>query len=210
MKRVVFGLLSALALTACNEATAPVANTAPAAAPAAAAPPSFELSCAAFADVTAANLGQRYGEANVSVQTLPGPEGSEPYQATVLFADDPARSIEIVWDDGTDHPSTVTVHGDAGQWRGPAGLMLGATVAQVEQANGGAFTMSGFDWDYGGYVTDWKNGALSREPCHVAIGFTPHGQNYTAVGDSDFASSSAAVRSASPTVAQIGLSFPNE
>ena len=123
----------------------------------------------------------------------------------MLFADDPARRIEIVWDDGTDHPSSVTIHGDASQWVGPLGIALGRSTAEVEQANGGPFTMSGFDWDYGGFVTDWKAGALSRESCHVTTGFTPHGSNYTAIGDTEFASNSPAVRSASPTVAQIGL-----
>lgn len=209
MKRTVVGMIGALALSACGpSATTTTQETTTAAPPRQ--PPAFELSCAAFADVTAAQLGQRYGDANVSVQTLPGPEGTESYQATVLFADDPARRIEIVWDDGTDHPASVTIHGDASQWVGPQGIALGRSTAEVEQANGGPFTMSGFDWDYGGFVTDWKGGALSRESCHVATGFTPHGSNYTAIGDGEFASNSPAVRSASPTVAQIGLSFSDE
>ena len=159
--------------------------------------------------VTAAGLGRQYGDANVSVQTLPGPEGSESYQATVLFADDPTKRIEIVWDDATDHPSSVTIHGDLSQWRRTDGVTLGSDLAAVETANGGPFMLSGFDWDYGGQVSDWRGGALSREACHIGMGFDHTAEPYPA-GEAQFASNTAGMRTAHAKVAQIILTYPDE
>lgn len=200
-------LCALLALAACERrAPAEAPAPPPVAAPQ---PPSFELSCAAFSQVTAAGLGRQYGDANVSVQTLPGPEGSEAYQATVLFADDPAKRIEIVWDDATDHPSSVTIHGDASQWRKPDGVTLGSDMAAVEQANGGPFMLSGFDWDYGGQVSDWRGGNLSKESCHIGVGFNPTTQTYPS-GEAQVASSAPPMRAAHAKVTQIVLTYPDE
>lgn len=195
-----------LALTACERRAPEPMPPPPVAAPE---PPSYELSCAAFSHVTAAGLGRQYGDANVSVQTLPGPEGSESYQATVLFADDPTKRIEIVWDDATDHPSSVTIHGDLSQWRRTDGVTLGSDLAAVETANGGPFMLSGFDWDYGGQVSDWRGGALSREACHIGMGFDHTAEPYPA-GEAQFASNTAGMRTAHAKVAQIILTYPDE
>src|SRR5262249_52958270 len=161
MKRMIaFAALAALA--ACGQqgaqggkpggsATAPPA-TSPAAT--ATAPGAYELSCAAFANVTGAALEQRYGSANVVQQNIPGAEGEEA-PGTVVFPNEPARRIEIMWNDtpGRTNPSSISVSGVEGQrsqWTGPHGLALGENMSDVERANGGAFVLYGFEWDYGG------------------------------------------------------------
>jgi len=54
-----------------------------------------------------------------------------------------------------------------------AGLGLGDPLAQVAKANGKAFSLWGFGWDYGGYVNDLKNGDLTKLPgnCELSLRF---------------------------------------
>jgi hypothetical protein len=37
------------------------------------------------------------------------------------------------------------------------------STVQLEGVNGGPFLFSGFDWDYGGYVTSWEKGSLGNK-----------------------------------------------
>ena len=172
----------------------------------------FELSCAAFAGATGASLEQRYGAANVVQQSIPGAEGAES-MGTVLFPSDPSRRVEIFWNDtpGRTSPASITITGTQGQrsqWTGPHSLTLGESMADVEHANGGAFTLYGFDWDYGGTVTDWRGGTLApQDNCHVHVGFQPTGDAGRASGDGAFRADSAEMRAANPYVAVIGVSF---
>ncbi|MEP9377039.1 hypothetical protein ABLE91_10015 [Aquabacter sp. CN5-332] len=138
---------------------------------------------------------------------------------TLVFADDPKRRIEILWHD-TDRqrrPALIRV-GDGSEWRvaSPGGqtIAIGAPLAEVEKLNGKPFTLSGFSWDYGGYVTDWKKGKLTSPPsgCHFGIRFEPDpkasekAQN-SASGDTEFSSASTAMRAVRPFVSQITLGW---
>ncbi|MEI9906086.1 MAG: hypothetical protein WDN06_20890 [Asticcacaulis sp.] len=77
------------------------------------------------------------------------------------------------WDDAMEHVSSVAPGNAATAWTGPAGLHLGSTVADVQTANGKAFSVAGFGWDYGGYVTDLKGGSLTGLPggCTLQLRF---------------------------------------
>lgn len=211
----IMAIAALAALTACgpqggkpSETTTTATNSATTAS----APGAFELSCAAFANVTGASLEQRFGAANVVQQNIPGAEGEEAL-GTVLFPNDSARRVEIFWNDtpGRTSPASVTISGTQGQrsqWTGPHNLTLGESMADVEHANGGAFTLYGFEWDYGGTVTDWRGGTLAPDDnCHVRVGFQPTGDAGRASGDTAFRSDSAEMRAARPYVAVIGVSF---
>jgi hypothetical protein len=211
----IMAIAALAALTACGpQGGKPGATTTTAtnSAPTASASGAFELSCAAFANATGASLEQRFGAGNVVQQSIAGAEGEEA-PGTVLFPNDPARRVEIFWNDtpGRTSPSSITISGTEGQrsqWTGPHNLTLGESMADVEHANGGAFTLYGFEWDYGGTVTDWRGGALAPDDnCHVRIGFQPTGDAGRASGDSAFRSDSAEMRAARPYVAVIGVSF---
>jgi hypothetical protein len=213
MKRAI--AIAALALCACGPQTgkpSETTTTATASATTASAPGAFELSCAAFANATGASLEQRFGAANVVQQNIAGAEGEEAL-GTLLFANDPARRVEIFWNDtpGRTGPASVTISGTQGQrsqWTGPHNLTLGESMTDVEHANGGAFTLYGFEWDYGGTVTDWRGGALAPDDnCHVHVGFQPTGGAGRASGDTAFRSDSAEMRAAHPYVAVVGVSF---
>ena len=213
MKRV-FAIVALAALCACGQqgqARKPGEATTIAAAPAPA-PGAYELSCAAFASATGASLEQRFGAANVVQQNIPGAEGEES-PGTVLFPNDPSRRVEIMWNDtpGRTSPASITVSGTQGQhsqWTGPHGLVLGENMTDVERANGGAFILYGFEWDYGGAVTDWRGGAFApQDNCHVHVGFQPGGDAGRASGDSAFRSDSTEMRNTHPYVSEIGVSF---
>jgi hypothetical protein len=211
-------LLAAIAaLSACGP-TSPTGATTAAPGPAAssgASPQShgaLELSCAGFADATLASLTQRFGAANVVNQKITGAEGEES-DGTVLFPNDPARRVEIAWRDPDQHQgvASATVSGVEGVrslWTGPHGVKLGQAMADVQAANGRAFQASGFDWDYGGMVTDWKGGAFAPvDNCSVQVGFQPGAETQQAEGEASFASNSPAMISRTPYVSLFAVSF---
>lgn len=171
--------------------------------------PQYSLTCAEFAGVTLEELQGRFGAENVGDQTLDGPEGMK-YQATVVFANDPARRLEVIWAENGEHTrvGTVLVNGDGNLWVGPSGVEVGMPLAELEEANGGPFDISGFGWDYGGGVTDWRGGNVSRAGCVVQARLTPEGEAPGVQGDAIFSSDLPAMRAANAHVYEFGLGFP--
>ncbi len=170
------------------------------------------LSCTAFQDATAEALAASFGAENLVDQIVPGPEG-EDYTATILYPNDPMRRLEIVWRDPAArvNPATISVSGENSAWTGPNTLSLGQSLTDVEAANGTAFTLYGFQWDYGGTVADWRGGAFApANGCLTRVRFTATGQDTGAVGDSEFASDSAEVRRAAPVVSEFALVYSAE
>jgi len=121
------------------------------------------------------------------------------------------RRVEVLWADARrrTRPAVVRVEEAKSRWTF-AGFGPGATLAQVEKANGGApFELSGFDLDYGGRVTDW-NGALASS-CALTVRFAkdPKASEKAAEavsGDRTFRSSDPRMRAVRPRVEGIGLS----
>lgn len=173
--------------------------------------PQYHLTCADFAGVTLASLQQRFGAENVADQTLDGPEGMQ-YTATVVHANDTARRLEVIWAEGAEHTraNTILVNGDGNLWVGPSGIEVGMPLTELEEANGGPFDISGFGWDYGGGVTDWRAGNFTRAGCHVMARLSPQGEAPGVQGDSIFSSDLPAMRAANASVWQFGLSYPSD
>jgi hypothetical protein len=192
-----------LALAACDPTTTPSAPTAP--------DDALDLSCAAFAEMSEAALRAAYGEDNLLEQILPGAEG-ESYTATVLYADDPSRRLEIVWEDQTTkmRPANVSVSGENSVWTGPNGLSLGDELVRIEQLNGRPFKLWGFGWDYGGWVSEWSGGAFApgADGCMTRVRFEAAAESHNAQGDAEFQSDSAEIRAANPKVVAFALVFP--
>jgi lycopene beta-cyclase len=83
------------------------------------------------------------------------------YPGTVLFPDSPDR-VEVTWqDEGRLSPAVVRIEGVGATWRTPSGTGVGATLREMEEANGGPFLFLGFGWDYGGRISDWMGGAMA-------------------------------------------------
>jgi hypothetical protein len=194
---------AAFVVTACNPAPSTTSEG-----EAASAGGELSLICEAFAHVSYDALAAAYGADNLSEQTLPGPEG-ETYTATVLYPGDTTRRLEIVWSDAAKTaPASVNVSGEGSLWRGPNNIAIGDDLARVEAANGRPFTLWGFGWDYGGWVSDWKGGQLGdSNNCRVSAHFNAAGGTEGVSGDSEFASDLPAMRAANPTVSAFGLMF---
>ena len=175
------------------------------------------LSCAApvAPDDTERSLKQRYGKDAV-VQDLPGAEG-ETYKGIVLFPKARDRRIEVAFtDDKAGRASGLTLRdaGKASLWN-VAGVTIGSSLADVQKANGKPFLVSGFEWDYGGFVTDWKGGALARPldgGCRLTIRFGGKtGAPRALSGDGvKAASDNGALVKWAPVVTEIGVNFPDK
>lgn len=201
MKRALCAI-AALALAACNPALQGAPDDQVASG-------DLSLLCEAFAHVSFDALAGAYGTNNLREETLPGPEG-ESYTATVLYPGDTARRLEIVWRDDTRvAPASVSVSREGSLWRGPQNIAIGDDLAAVEAANGRAFQLWGFGWDYGGWVSDWMGGEFrEQDNCSVRVRFSATADANGVSGDSAFASDLPAMRAARPTVTEFGLMFP--
>ena len=201
--------LLALMVSACTQ---PAATTA-AAQPEEEAAATLALTCEAFADLTGAALAAAYGADNITIQTLPGPEG-ESYTATVLYPNDPPRTLVIVWADPDTQvrPASISARQTASIWTGAHDLSVGDSIADVETANGRPFQLWGFGWDYGGWVSDWKDGAFADvNGCRTRVRFDPRvDPGPAASGDGEFSSNAPAIRAADPVVSEFGVVFGAE
>lgn len=129
------------------------------------------LSCTAPVGqaMTADTLTATFGD-QARVETIPGPEGTT-YRAVLLYPDTPERRVAVTfWDEAMTQVSDVTVSERAVAWQGPGEIGIGSTLKEVEAANGGPLTLYGFDWDYGGYVSDFKGGRLATIPGGCVFG----------------------------------------
>ncbi|MGJ4893449.1 hypothetical protein ACQR2B_08285 [Bradyrhizobium oligotrophicum] len=161
---------------------------------------------------SANSLKQRYGDEAV-VQDLPGAEG-ETYKGLVLFPRAMDRRIEVGFiDDKVATVSGLTLRDTAktSRWS-VAGITIGASLAAVQKANGKPFVVSGFGWDYGGFVTDFRNGTLGRilpGGCSVTVRFGRDKDAPRALsGDGvKVSSDNPALVKFAPVVTEIGINF---
>lgn len=116
--------------------------------------------------MTAEDIRDIYGKGQLVAATLHGPEGIT-YPGFHLFP-------------GTDDELSLTVdslgitgetYNPGGHWtEGNHGVRVGTSLAELNRLNGGPFVFSGFDWDYGGYVNDWKGGELEGLTVRLTYG----------------------------------------
>ena len=118
-------------------------------------------------DDTLDSAKARLGENNVAVRELSGIEG-ETFQGWILYPDDPMREIEVIPDEAGKHPIALRISAPNSAWKRADGVRIGTTTAELQAMNGKPFKFYGFDWDYGGAITDWNGGAM-------ASGKTPRG-----------------------------------
>ncbi|XUM20804.1 hypothetical protein ACRAVF_25545 [Bradyrhizobium oligotrophicum S58] len=161
---------------------------------------------------TAKSLKQRYGSEAV-IEDLPGAEG-ETYKGLVLFPRAMDRRIEVAFiEDKAATVSGLTLRDTAktSRWS-VTGISIGASLAAVQKANGKPFVVTGFGWDYGGFVTDFKNGALGRilpGGCSVTVRFGTEKDAPRALsGDGvKVSSDNPALLKLAPVVTEIGVNF---
>lgn len=215
-------LLACLSLAACRESgdaataappTAPEASAAPAAKAAPEAPPSAVETVPALEsllrpDDTLASVQARLGAAQVVAEELDGAEG-ETSPGWRLYPDDPERSIEV-WLNESGRPQVLFVRGPKSIWVRADGVRLGMTSTDLQAKNGRPFKFLGFEWDYGGAISDWRGGALAvdgttRGPVMLCPP-DPHPEDYP-VGDSEFPSDDPRVVSNPAVVCEFGVNL---
>lgn len=133
---------------------------------------------AQFARATShANIVKVYGAKNVTFENVNRADG-EVVEATVLFAKDPERRLEVEWHDAKRRrlPSTITVFGEKNQWIGPLGIKNGMTIQEIEQRAGRPFKINGFGIDVAG-AGHFEDTALAKLPggCAFAAHFDIEG-----------------------------------
>jgi hypothetical protein len=176
----------------------------------------------AFArDSSHAKLVQAFGKSSVAVEEVDRPDGTKT-KASVVYPDEPRRRVEVLWHDEAARSRPATIRVDfKSQWRTVRGLRIGSdladveNLADVEKINGKPFKLMGFDWNYGGRVSNWMGGALATVAggCDVRLGFNPWADAPDAArdkvsGDKEFLSSDANMRASKPTVSDIFILYP--
>ncbi|MCK0127965.1 hypothetical protein [Erythrobacter sp. F6033] len=99
-------------------------------------------------------LGDNFSAAAISIGegfTAPG---------AILWPNDPERRMEVVFSEETAGTAEYVRFADEAKWQ-VGGLGIGDSAAKVEQLNGAPFNFFGFEWDYGGNLSDMGGGRLS-------------------------------------------------
>ncbi len=166
-------------------------------------------------DSSHAKLISAFGPKNVTFEDVDGAEGSKE-KASVLFANEPTRRVQIFWHDERTRakPATIMI-ATPSQWVGPGGITIGMTAAQVEKLNGKPFQINGFGWDGGGYANKLE-GKLANLPggCYLSLRFEPTAANplpdryAPIIGDKKIASSNALMRRSKPMIGQWSVGYP--
>jgi hypothetical protein len=220
----------AFAAISISPAIAENAAPSPAVAPQAAGAKDVQvLSCGGpfAADTSEAKLKAAFGEKNVAFKSVPGPEGME-MNATVVFPDDPARRVTVMWNDEAKRSglanASIQVDWQSDPdgenpwkteilWQTDTGIKIGTDIETLEKLNGKPFKLGGFGWDYGGYIQDWNGGALENKPgCFVSVRMMQSASDApeSVLGEVDLTSDMADVRKAKPKVTEISIGYPVE
>ena len=148
-------------------------------------------------DDTLAAVQARLGAGEVVAAMLPCAEG-ETTAGWTLFPADPSRRLSVYLDEAGVHPLMLLAGQEAVAWTRADGVRIGLSSQALAQLNGGPYGFMGFDWDYGGVVTDWRGGRLAPDGasagpvtlCPRAAGLGEEPADYP-VGDSEFGSDDA-------------------
>jgi hypothetical protein len=165
-------------------------------------------------DSSHAKLAMAFQSRNVVYTQVDAASGAK-VMASVLFAKDPKRRLEMWWANPASRSEThlIVING-ASIWTAPGDLRLGLTLAQVEQLNRKPFKLLGFNKDGVATLTDWNSGELAVLPggCKVGISLRPAATASAAAvkalpADREYASSDAALRAVNPTVSEILIAY---
>lgn len=139
--------------------------------------------------------------------------------AVTLWANDPSMTAQVLWyGDTSVTPVAARVQGGPESlWVGPQGLLLGATVADIEAANGGPFLMTAFENHNHGEVSNFLGGKLDQAgnagcSFHLALDASPDAPQEAVAalsGDAEktFRSDSPELRAANPVLVDMTIAF---
>lgn len=167
-----------------------------------------------------ADLIRIFGSKNVRDAKIGLGEG-ETVPGTVIFPNNPSKSLEIVWKDkkSKKSPDFIQLSGDKSLWKTKEGIRLGTSLKELEKLNGKSFVLAGFEWDYSGAHFSWEGGKLAKafgnKGEKLALRLSP--KDYEKVprkdadavlGDGEFSSANEAMQRINPRVYFIYVDFP--
>lgn len=160
-------------------------------------------------DDTVESLRARYGD-DARPRMVFGAEGAE-IPGVVLWADDPSRKVEVLFEDlSRSRVTSVRIYDDA-EWS-IGGLKLGDTLTRATEVNGTPFELFGFEWDYGGTVLDFKGGSLENiGDCRLVmdVGPTPETElPLETLGEVVLTSDDPRLQGDGVVIWQLGLGYP--
>ena len=172
------------------------------------------------ANTTSADLRRLFGASHVVDKQLTGAEG-EMSDGSVVNPGSPDE-LDIYWTDKTrTHPAEIRIFAPGSRYRTAVGNVgVGTTVADLVKKNGGKpIHFSGFDWDYGGTISDWGGGPLGKAfggKSHIrlqlghAVGADAKmsdAETKSVEGEQQVSSSNPALRKLRPYVREITVGF---
>jgi hypothetical protein len=164
---------------------------------------------------THTGLVKAFGANNVTYADVNRAEG-EVVKATILFAKDPKRRLEVEWFDAKQRarPSVITVFGES-QWTGPLGVKNGMMIEEIEKLAGKPFKINGFEFDVAG-AAHVEGTRLEKLPGGCAFGGhfeieggLPQGEQYKRfVGEVEIDSNDPLLLTLKPKLWIFTLSYP--
>ena len=110
-----------------------------------------------------ADLVRIFGTNNVEQRTVYGAEGTEKFEASLIFPGTPNELI-VFWQ-GNKYgtvPSSVSIRRQGSEWKTVQGIQIGTSLAELNAINRRPFSFYGFGWDYGGSIpVKWNGGTIS-------------------------------------------------
>ena len=135
--------------------------------------------------------------------------------ASVVFAKDPKRRLEVWWSKPSNRSDThlIVINGTS-EWTAPGEVRLGLTLAELQRLNGKPFKLSGFDKGNVATLSNWNGGTLASLAGGCKIGVSLRAASTaapSAIGalpaDREFSSADPALRSVNPTVSEILVAY---
>ena len=157
------------------------------------------------------DLVSAFGAGAVEPTRIPLGEGTFA-PGTLVFRNDPLQTFSVTWRDtiASRIPESVRLTGDTSRWTTTTGIGLGTPLSELERLNGGPVGITGFGWDYGGTITDWRGGKLAPLTGRMIMSVTPHdtaADLSSVLGDSVFTSNDTAFGRLQPRVTRIIVWF---
>jgi hypothetical protein len=163
-------------------------------------------------DSSHAKLAMAYQSRNVAFTEVDAASGGK-VMASVLFARDPKRRLEVWWSKPASRTDThlIVINGQS-DWIAPGELRLGLALADLEKLNGKPFNLTGFDKNNVAALSDWNGGQFAALPggCKVGVNFRaalPASGLSALPADRAFTSADSDMRAANPTVSEILVAY---
>ncbi len=133
-----------------------------------------------------AALQKIFGVGNVSDERICGPECIDSIDVTIVFSNT-NKELVIYWKDSLYHKaiSLIECYAEEAPYHTATGFKMGTSLQELLKANGQKIIFSGFDWDYGGYITSYSNGQLATSNIHYQLDLNDT-TDYALLGDAEF------------------------